>query len=145
VEIMKINSRFKIVCLVALTAAGFYSWVAMAEDQLVKPTFGQGTNTCAGTYYAFAKMTNGSGGVWLTPPVKTTSGVFADLSGFPSPYSSAVIVTRRSDGNPWCGTNGLTFPATNTTSYSITVYVTSQTPPPTNGQPLNLSVTWNTN
>jgi len=144
VEIMKIKSRFKIVCLVTLTVAGFYSWVAMADSQGDKPTFGQGTNSCAGTYYAYAKMTNGSGGVWLTPPANTKSGVFTDLSGFPAPYSSSVIVAQRNLVS-WCGTNGLNFPVTNGMTYSVTVYVTSPTPPPTNGQPLNLSVMWNTN
>ena len=141
---MKIKSRIKIIGLVAFAMAGFISYVALAENQMVKATTGQGTSSCSGTYYAFAKMTNGSGGVWLTPPTNVTSGTFTDLSGFPAPYSSAVIVERR-DLKSWCGTNSLTFPATNTTTYSVTVYVTSPAPPPTNGQPLNVSVTWNTN
>jgi hypothetical protein len=53
-----------------------------------------------------------------------------------------VKVVRKSDQFPWCDTNSVNFPATNTTSYSLTVYVKSPVPPPTNGQPMNLQITW---
>jgi hypothetical protein len=136
---------FKISCAIAVLFVGFTISVAAQQTQKDLPTMGKVTGTgCPGTYYAFARMTNGTGAVWLTPPSGTTSGIFKDVSGFPSPYASATQVIQRSDGTQWCATstNGVSFPASSSTSYSMTVYVTSKTPPPTSGQPLVLQVTW---
>jgi hypothetical protein len=139
---MKIKSRFKIIGLVAFAVAGLVSYVALADTQSDKPTIGQGSNgTCGGTYYASARMTNSSGGFWITPPTNATSGVFQDATGLPAPYSSVVLVSRKTNPAQWCGTNSVTFPVTNST-YSLYVFVTS-TPPPTNM--LILQVSWNTN
>ena len=114
----------------------------LTQSQFDKATTGQGSNSCSGVYYAYAKMTNSTGGLWLTPPVGTTAGIFTDASGFPLPYSSVVQITRRNDGATWCGATSVTFPATNTTSYQLIVYVTTPTPPPTNGQPMTLEIQW---
>ena len=66
----------KIICASALVLAGFTGWVALAETQDDKATVGQGSGTgCIGTYYAIARMTNGAGIFWLTPPANTTNGV----------------------------------------------------------------------
>ena len=97
--------------------------------------------SCPGTYTGFAKMTNGAS-FWFTPPTNATSGTLTDASGLPAPYVSIAYVKRKSDGMPWCDTNSVTFPVTNTTQYSLTVYVKSPLPPPTNGQPMNLQITW---
>jgi hypothetical protein len=126
----------------ALAFAAFAACVAWADTQGDKANVISGNNSCAGAYKALAKMTNSSGNPWVTPPTNTSSGTFKDASGFAPPYTSVVLVTRKSDSTTWCGTNSVTFPATNTTSYSMAVYVTSTPPPPTNGQPLTLQVTW---
>jgi hypothetical protein len=136
---------FKIGCLVAVLFTGFTISVAAQQTQSVLPTMGKVTGSgCPGTYYALARMTNSTGTFWLTPPAGTTSGIFKDVSGFPHPYSSSTQVIQHSDGTQWCATstNGISFSASSSTSYSMTVYVTSKTPPPTSGQPLVLRVTW---
>jgi hypothetical protein len=97
---------------------------------------------CPGVWTGLAKMTNSTGTFWITPPTNTTSGTLTDASGFASPYVSVAYVKRKSDLVTWCGTNSVTFPATNTTQYSLTVYVKSPLPPPTNSQPMTLQVTW---
>ena len=128
--------------LADLEASSISPDTSIQINQLDKATTGQGSNSCSGVYYAYAKMTNSTGGLWLTPPAGTTSGIFTDASGFPLPYSSVVQVTRRNDGTTWCEATSVTFPATNTTSYQLIVYVTSPTPPPTNGQPMTLEIQW---
>jgi len=137
------NGLFKLGCIAALTLVGFAICLATQVDQSCPSANGQGTSPYIGTYYAIAKMTNSSGTYWITPPANTHTGTFKDASGFPSPYVSAVVVSRRSDGFAWYtnNNNSITFPATNS-SYTLTVCVTSTTPPPTNGQPMTLQVTW---
>lgn len=136
------NQSAKFACLAALALAAFTALVAVAENQSDGAVTGQGTPPCGGsTYYAFAKMTNGMGTFWLTPTGNVSSGTFTNATG--GGPSCVLSVTRR-DTTQWCSNNthGLVFPATNATSYSLTAYFTSQTPPLTNGQPINLRVTW---
>jgi hypothetical protein len=136
---------FKIGCAIAVLFAGFTICIADELTQSDLPTMGKVVSTgCPETYYALARMTNSTGVFWLTPPAGTTNGIFKDVSGFPHPYASTTEVVRRSDQNAWCSTstNGVSFPASSSTSYSMVVYVTSKTPPPTNGQPLVLQITW---
>jgi len=120
---------------------GMASQLTQGDPSSVGQVDGSG---CPGTYYAVAKMTNSTGSFWLTPPSGTTNGIFKDVSGFPPPYSSSVQVGRRSDQMTWCsnGASGVSFPASTSTSYSMAVYVTSKSPPPTNNQSLTLQITW---
>jgi hypothetical protein len=103
---------------------------------------GSGGISCPGVYTGYSKMTNSTGGIWITPPTNTTSGTFTNASGFPPPYVSIALAVRKSDSMTWCGTNSVTFPATNSTSYQLTVYVKNTPPPPTNGQPTTLQIIW---
>jgi len=131
----------KIIAILLLT--GFAACVALADTQGIVATVTKGSTSCVGTYYAYAKMTNSAGSIWITPPSNTnTSGTFTDISNFSTNYTSTVLVTRKKDGVAWCGTNSVTFPATNSTSYQMIAYVTSTLPPPTNGQPLTLQIEW---
>jgi hypothetical protein len=118
--------------------------IAWADSQNIPFTLksGGGGPSCPGTYTGYAKMTNSTGSIWITPPAHTSSGTFTDASGFPPPYVSAAYVARKSDLASWCGTNTVTFPATNSTSYQLVIYVKSTPPPPTNGQPMQLQITW---
>ncbi len=97
---------------------------------------------CPGTVTGFAKMTNSMGTFWITPPANTTNGTLTDASGFPAPYVSVACVTRKSDFANWCATNTVTFPATSSNSYQLFIFVKSTPPPPTNGQPIILQITW---
>jgi len=136
---------FKICCAAAALFAGLAAGMASQQTQSDLPAIGKVVGTgCPGTYYALARMTNSSGALWLTPPAGTTNGIFKDISGFPAHYTSTVEVVRHSDLNAWCSasTNGVSFPASSSTTYTMVVYVTSKNPPPTNGQPLILQVTW---
>jgi hypothetical protein len=137
------NKIVKIVCAAALVLAGFAGFIKADQTETIPCVTGQNTNSCAGVYYACAKMTNSAGAVWITPPAGTKTGTFTDASGFPSPYTSSAVVMRKSDQKTWCQTNSITFPATNS-SYSMVVCITS-TPPPTNGQPMTLQIQWSTN
>jgi len=124
--------------------AGFAAGVVWADtqnDAFTKQTGGSGSG-CPGTYSGYAKMTNSAGAFWLTPPTNTSSGTLTDASGWGTNYVSVAYVQRKSDLVTWCGTNSVTFPATNATQYSLTVYVKNTPPPPTNGQSLNLQVAW---
>jgi hypothetical protein len=139
------KTMYKIVCAAAVLFAGFAIGMADQQTQKDLPTMGKVTGTgCPGTYYALARMTNSTGLFWLTPTAGATNGIFKDVSGFPHPYASSTEVVQRSDGTLWCSTstNGVSFPVSSSTSYSMVVYVTSKNPPPTNGQPLVLQVTW---
>jgi hypothetical protein len=91
-------------------------------------------------------MTNSADGTfWITPPTNVVSGTLKDASDFAAPYSSvACVLSKNHFLLKWCETNSVTFPATNTDKYSLTIYVKNQTPPPTNGQPMNLQITWKT-
>lgn len=91
-------------------------------------------------------MTNTTDGtLWIKPPTNAISGTLTDASGFVSPYVSVAYVKRKSDFVTWCGTNSVNFPVTNTAKYALTIYVKSPLPPPTNGQPLDIQITWQTN
>jgi len=129
--------------VVALTLASLAANLAWAGQETIpftnKSVSGSG---CPGAYTGYAKMTNSAGSIWITPPANTTSGTFTDASGFASPYVSVVNVIRRSDNASWCETNSVTFPATNSTSYQLALYVKNTPPPPTNGQPMTLEITW---
>lgn len=96
---------------------------------------------CPGAWTGYAKMTNAAGTFWITPPTNATGGTFTDASGFAAPYTSVAYV-KRNDLTAWCDTNSVTFPVTSAKTYQLTVYVKSPLPPPTNGQPMNLQVTW---
>jgi hypothetical protein len=132
-------SRF--VTVLAIT--GFMTVMALAGIQQIpftaKTASGSG---CPGASTGYAKMTNSIGSIWITPPTNTSSGTFTDASGFGAPYVSVAYVERKSDGASWCGTNSVTFPATNSASYQLVVYVKNTPPPPTNGQPMSLQITW---
>ena len=136
----KIQTGFRQIA-VSLALTSLTACVALAEIQSDKALSAIGNNACAGNFNATAKMTNSTGGSWLTPPAGKTNGTFADASGFAVPYKSVVLVTRKSDLATWCATNSVTFPASSSASYSLAVYVTSTLPPPTNGQPMALQVT----
>ena len=84
---------------------------------------------CSSTYYGKTFMTNSSGGLWIIPPSGTQTGTITDMSGYPYPYQTCILVQRRSDLAWWESTNSVTFPATNS-SYSISFYV--QVPYPAN-------------
>jgi len=133
----------KLLCAAALVLAGITASVALADSNNQSPptVVGQGTNSCAGVFYAKASMTNGAGGVWITPTNSTiSSGTFTNASG--GAYSYSLSVQCHNTMKTWCGTNSVTFPATNTFSYSFYIYITSPVPPPTNGEPINLQVNW---
>jgi hypothetical protein len=126
-----------------LAITGFMTVMALAGIQQIpfttKTVSGSG---CPGDYTGYAKMTNSAGGIWITPPTNTTSGTLTDASGFGAPYVSVASVQRKSDSVSWCGTNTVTFPATNSTSYQLMIVVKNTPPPPTNGQPMTLQITW---
>jgi hypothetical protein len=108
--------------------------------------FSSGSNSCVGTYYAYARFTNTSvtpKSIWWRPPTGTTSCTIADASGITDPaYVPVVEAVRRSDLVHWCGTNSVTFPATSTQQYQFGTYIKNQLPPPSAGQTLELSVQW---
>ena len=103
------------------------------------------TNSCAGKYYACANMTNEAGSIWIKPPtnIVVRSGTLTDQSGFAAPYGSYAVVQKKGTTTFSCGSNTVTFAATNTATYQLMVVVTSPTPPPTNNQPMTLHVDWN--
>lgn len=110
-----------------------------AQFLYIKVESGGSGSGCPGAYVGYTKMTNSSGGIWITPPAGTTNGTLTDISGFPSPYSSSVYVARKSDLATWCDTGSVTFPATHSDSYQLLVFVTSS-PAPTNA--LILQINW---
>ena len=133
-----------IVPFAVATIAGLMACAACADTQNIPFTLQSGGSGagCPGTYKGFAKMTNSAGAFWITPPTNTTSGTLTDASGLGAPYVSVAYVKRKSDLVSWCGTNNVSFPATNSTSYELFVYVKNTPPPPTNGQPLTLQIIW---
>lgn len=107
------------------------------------PHNGGSTNVpCPGVYTGYAKYTNSLGELWVTPPTNATTGTLTDASGYPSPYASVACVMRKGTVTPWCGASGVTFPATNSSTYSLTIYVTSPTPPPGTNQPVTIQIQW---
>lgn len=93
-------------------------------------------------YYGWAKMTNSSGTPVIIPPAGTTLGTFTDISGYPSPYFSSVIATRRSDGHPWCDQTSVTFPATNSISYVLTDFIQVPYPTIATNMTITLQIVW---
>lgn len=140
---MKKIKTHTMICAVVLVLAGLAGFVALADNQSDPFTPQTVTGSgCPGSTTGYAKMTNSAGGSWITPPTNATSATFTDASGFAAPYVSVVKVVRKSDQKPWCDTNSVTFPVTNSAQYSFTVYVKSPLPPPTNGEPMNLQIIW---
>jgi len=141
---MKKNKILQIACATTLILAGFTTLMALADTQKDSVTFMSSSNGCCGTYYAYARMTNDKASTWIKPPtnIVVTSGTLTDVSGFPSPYSSHASALKFGAATPTCGSNSVTFPATNTSTYQLTVYVKSPTPPPTNSEPMTLQITW---
>lgn len=135
-----------------IVLAGLAACMAWAANTTINQTIpftpqNSGTGSgCPGVWTGYAKMTNTTDGTTLiTPPTNAISGKLTDASGFPPPYVSVACVKRQSDGVKWCDTNSVTFPVTNTAKYTLAIYVKSPLPPPTNGQPMNLQITWQTN
>jgi len=133
------------ICLAAILA-GFAASVVLADNptEIIPAKVATLTNSCAGKYYAYAQMTNSAGSIWIKPPtnIVVVSGTLTDMSGFAAPYSSYAVVQKRGTTTFSCGSNNITFSATNTASYQLLVLVTSPPPPPTNNQPLTLHVNW---
>lgn len=150
---MKMNKTSKIIFVAALLLAGFMGCGAFAqqytETQGDLATLGTNINKYIGVYYAIAKMTNSINGTFnVQPPANTTNGTFKDTSGFTvPPYASSLVVYCRNTAQTWHtnNNNSLTFTATNTMTYTLTAFVNSSLPPPTNGQTITLQVQWNTN
>lgn len=135
------------ICASLIVLAGFAACIAWADQQTIPFTpqnSGSGSG-CPGTWTGYAKMTNTTDGtLWIKPPTNAISGTLTDVSGFAAPYESVAYVKRQSDLKTWCDTNSVTFPVTNTTKYQLIIYVKSTPPPPTNGQPMNIQATWQT-
>ena len=124
--------------IAALTLAGFALgsvWASNTEAIPFTPKIVVGTG-CPGASVGFVTMTNAAGKTWIVPPTNTASGTFINTSTF----TCNVCVTRASDFVSWCGTNSVTFSATNSDSYELTANVKS--PTPTNGQPITVQVVW---
>jgi hypothetical protein len=142
------NKKMKLLLgggLVVLAVAGCagLSGLGGTGTQTVPFTLKNGgsiTNACPGVFYGYAKMTNSTGTFWITPPTNTASGTLTDVSGFGPPYASFACVNCN-NFTTWCHSNSVTFPVASKLEYTLTVYVTS-TPPPTNGQPISLQITW---
>ncbi len=142
------NQTPQAICAIMVLLAGFAASLAWAADTIsqaipITVQSGGSGSGCPGTWTGYAKMTNGVGSLWITPPTNTVSGILKDASSFASPYASVAYV-KCSDLHTWCDSNSVTFPATNSKNYEMIVYVKSTPPPPTNGQPMNLQITWQT-
>lgn len=142
----KKNKTSQTFCATLLAMVGFTACVALAADtstQTIKFTQqsgGSGTG-CPGATLGYALMTNSDGTYWITPPTNTISGTLTDASAFGTNYVSIAYV-RCNNMIAWCGTNHVTFPATNSLKYRLEVAVKNTPPPPTNGQPMSLKITW---
>lgn len=128
--------------IAAVVIGGLAASVAWADNTMqiipfIKQSGGSGSG-CPGSYVGYARMTNSTGGLWLIPPTNVVSGTFTNVSG----VNGATCVSAR-NFMAWCGTNGVTFPATNSTSYELTFNIKAA-PTPTNGQPISLQIIWNT-
>ncbi len=139
----KNKSLFTLLCS-AIAIFGIAEVAALADTETIGAKVMTSTNPCAGKYYAYVKMTNSTGSTWVQPPTNTVinSGTLTDLSGLPSPYSSSAVVEVFGSTNYLCGSNSITFPATNTCRYMLMIVVTSATPSLTNGQPMNVQIQW---
>lgn len=140
---LKIAQLLTLLILVSLTACVNLTTTSISGTQCIPFTVHSGGSGsgCPGIYTGFAKITNGAGTFSITPPANATSGTLTDMSGYPSPYVSVASVVC-SDFTPWCDTNSVTFPATNSKTYKLTVYVKNAQPPMTNGQPMTLDIQW---
>jgi hypothetical protein len=141
---MKKHNLAGVVCGFAVfTLIGLATSMVKADNQIqpFTPKPGGSGSSCPGTYFGWVKLTNGTAtSLYWTPPTNATSGTLTDVSGYGSPYVSVACVTSTAMGS-WCGTNSVTFPVTNSAKYTLTIYVKSS-PPPTNGQPISASITW---
>lgn len=140
------NSTFgKIITLLVLTGCAAHLVFADNPTENIAAKVATLTNSCAGKYYACANMTNEAGSIWIKPPtnIVVRSGTLTDQSEFAAPYASYAVVQKKGTLTYSCGSNHVTFPATNTATYQLMVVVTSPTPPPTNNQPMTLHVDWN--
>jgi|ERR1051326_3042200 hypothetical protein len=76
---------------------------------------GTGSNSCVGAYNGFVRFTNFSvnpPSIWFRPPAGTSQGTISDSSGIIDPsYVPVVEAVRRRDLFRWCGTNTVSFPA----------------------------------
>ena len=138
------------ICAAAITAvgcAGLGVAQQSTQTEILPATMGTGSNTYIGTYYAMVKATNSAGSILISPTNGVQSCTLQDISGYPAPYSSSLVATRKSDGHCWYtnNNNSLTFPVTNGINYTMCAYVNSMPPPPTNGQPITLQIQWSTN
>jgi hypothetical protein len=134
--------------IASLMCIGFITCIALADQQAIPftPQHGGSGSDCPGIWTGYAKMTNATDGtIWVKPPTNAVSGTLTDAAIGTSNYVSVACVKRLSDQKKWCDTNSVTFPVTNTAKYSLTIYVKSPLPPPTNGQPINAQITWQTN
>jgi hypothetical protein len=121
--------------------AACIAWADTTNIQTVPFKVQTGTGTgCPGTYTGYAIMTNSTGISWITPPINTSTGTLTDISGFAPPYSSVAFVIRHSDGQSFCNTNSVVFPATNSNFYELVAYVKSTAF--TNGAPVTLQIVW---
>jgi hypothetical protein len=135
-----IKSRIPTAIIFALCSIiGIIAFADQESIPFVSQSGGTGSG-CSGAYTGYAKYTNSSG-FWITPPAGTSSGTLTDTSGFTSNYVSVAKVGCNNLSS-WCDTNSVTFPATNSRQYTLTIFVKSTPPPPTNGQPLTLQITW---
>jgi hypothetical protein len=119
--------------------------VALADQQTRPATVVSPTSSCAGKYTAYAKMTNiNDGSTWVVPPtnIVVTNGLFSDQSTISQPYSSYAMVTPYG-GLSSCGSNHITFAATNGGKYTLTVIITNNPTTVTNGEQMTLNVQWN--
>jgi hypothetical protein len=139
------NKRFFqfILVVVAIVSTVFLSHMALADTEMIPIKISGGTMSCVGRYYAYAKMTNDVGSIWIKPPtnIVVRSGTLTDISRFPSPYSSYAVV-QPFGGTLSCASNSVTFSATNTQLYELTIFVANPPPPPTNGQFMTLQIQW---
>ena len=134
----------QILALLALTSllAGS-AWAQQSSSQclpFIMKAGGSGSG-CPGVYTGYAKMTNSIGSFWITPPTNTISGTLTNATTGGDPFAAVACVQRKNDVTIWCDTNCVTFPATNTAQYQLVIYAKS-TPPPTNGQPILVQITW---
>jgi hypothetical protein len=132
-------------CAAALTSCMSPVGNGTSVNECVNYVGSQGSNSssCLGNYYGFAKMTNVTGSIWITPPTNTVTGTFTNLSIIDTNATYTLYVMQRNDGVCWCATNSVTFPATNPAQYSLSMYVKGAKSSITNGQPFILQINWN--
>ncbi len=117
----KNETKYPMCILAGLAMVSMVIGVAWADDQMIPFKKSTGVSQdCLGSLYWLRKDDKRCHGTyWLTPSNNAVSGTFTDISSIPSPYVSIAYVTRKSDLMVWCGTNSVTFPATNTDLYDL--------------------------